>query len=85
MNICFNCVNRTNCSLRKENSGLIWDCSEFSTSSKSTALSSTLNENDTHTDRDADKVSGLCQNCELIDNCTWYRKDAVIFHCEHYQ
>jgi hypothetical protein len=31
------------------------------------------------------EVNGLCQSCDLIATCGWYRDDAVIFHCEHYQ
>lgn len=85
MDISFTTVNRTNGSNRRLNSGLIWNYSHFSISSKNRAFSRALIEGDTHSVVNGDNVSRLCKNCEFPDNCTWYRKDAEIFHCDHYQ
>ena len=86
MDICCTCIFQNNCALRRKNPGPIWDCSEFVIDTSETA---SIQVSDNHIPNELTsrrrESKGLCQNCDLLETCSWYHKDAVIFHCEHYQ
>ena len=85
--ICTTCVHELKCVIKKNSIHPIWDCSEFSNdyaySSHSSLMTPLLMNSNVNKTGVGGK--GLCQDCELISTCSWFREDAVIFHCEHYQ
>lgn len=85
MDICCTCIFQNNCALRRKNPGPIWDCSEFVVDTSEKASEPTLDDLRNELKSRRHESKGLCQNCELLETCSWYHKEAVIFHCEHYQ
>ena len=83
MDICCTCIFLNNCSLKQRASHRIWDCSEFTIDTPPPAVLNGGLPCKAPSRRKESK--GLCQNCDLLETCSWYRDDAVIFHCEHYQ
>lgn len=86
MDICCTCIFQNNCTLRQRSADPIWDCSEFAVDTSETTPMPASGNHQLHEVAPRRRESkGLCQNCDLLETCSLYHQDAVIFHCEHYQ
>ncbi len=80
-NICTTCDHNELCAL--SHNGFVWDCSEFQVTipqiSQPTIQLSKPSINE------AELMVSICQTCDLINSCGWYKEHSIIFHCEHYE